>query len=437
MLNQQQQMIQVKPKRFLIIMVSLLAFSFLGHGQEVTSSWATLNKDIKFKPVFNLQLWSVYTHNIQHFDPESNAYQDIDNRLNFLIRRTRIGFQIEPYDRLKVRLVGSLDMVGRDVNSGFNGGFNNGSFPGLGLWDAYLQYQLLPDNQAFHITLGYFVTPVGLASISSAFHFTAMSKSFSQAYIRQHLVGRNPGRTSGITLGGMLGIDQEHGGFQYEFGVHNPVFPSNGGNTSNQLSSPLLTGRLQWFIGDRPYDQFRRNAALNAFNGRRGLTLALAGSYQGRTDIFEQGYSLGTDLIFNYDQWNLYGEWYGLWRAGNDFTYLSQTGFVSLGRNFSLSEKYMLEPALLVKGFIGADDLEGQAQAEAVNAFAGRDASIDLGINWYLNKHKLKIALHHTWESGDAGEAEPGATFNQYFFQKGAGAIQRGDWWGLAVNFVL
>lgn len=429
--------IQVKPKRFLIIMVILLAFSFSGKSQEVTSFWLKPNKDLKIKPVLNLQLWSVYTHNADHFDPESNTYQHTDNRLDFLIRRTRMGVQMEPYERLKLRLVGSLDMVGRDVNSGFNGGANNGSFPSVGLWDAYLQYQLIENNQAFHVTFGYFVPSVGLASLSSAFQTTSLSKSFSQAYIRQQLVGRNPGRTTGISMGGLLGVDQEKGGFQYELGIHNPVFPSNGGNTSNRLSSPLFTGRLQYFIGDRPYDSFRQNSPYNFYNERNGVTLAVAGSYQGATDIFQQAYTLGTDLILNYGHWNLYGEWYGLWREGGDFTYLSQTGFVTLGHNISLSGKGMIEPTLMVKGFVGAEDAEGQAQAKEIGAFAGTDSSVDLGVNWYLNKHKLKLALHHTWENGDLGEADPGATFNQYFYQKEVGPIHRGDWWAFAVNFVL
>lgn len=435
---QQQHNLRVKPHRFLIIIAGLLAFSLAGKSQELASpSWLQPKQDIKFKFIFNLQLWSTYTYNIKHFDTASDQYVDASSRLNFLIRRTRAGFQLEPYDRLKLRFVAALDMVGRDLNSGFNGGSNNGSFPTPGLWDAYLQYQVFPEYEGMYLTFGYFLPPVGLASISSAFQFTSLSKSFSQAYIRQHLVGRNPGRASGLSVGGLLSTEQDTGGFQYEFGVYNSIFPSSSGNTSNQLSSPLLTGRLQWFVGERSYDKYRRNAPLNDFARREGLTLAVAGAYQGSTDIFEQAYILGTDIILNYGHWHLYGEWYGLWRAGSDFTYLSQTGFVSVGHNFSLTEKYVLEPALLVKRFLGADDLAGQAQAAAVGAFAGSDASIDFGLNWYLNQHKLKIALHHTWETGDLGEAAPGATFNQFYYQKGLGAIQRGDWWGLAVNFVM
>ena len=139
-MQQQRRFIQVKSNRFLIIMVALLAFSLTGKGQEFSSpEWLRPNKDLKFKPVFNLQLWSTYTYNIKHFDAASDQYVDASNRLNFLIRRTRAGFQMEPYDRLKLRFVAALDMVGRDLNSGFNGGSNNGSFPNPGLWDAYLQ----------------------------------------------------------------------------------------------------------------------------------------------------------------------------------------------------------------------------------------------------------------------------------------------------------
>lgn len=425
-------------KQFFLILCVFLAAPLTGKSQiSKTPDWLKPRKDLKIKPVFNLQLWTTYTYNTKHFDADTDQYVDAGDRLNFLIRRTRAGFQAEPYERLKLRFVTALDMVGRDLNSGFNGGSNNGSFPNLGLWDAYLQYQVFPEAEHMYLTFGYFVPAVGLSSISSAFQFTSLSKPFSQAYIRQHLVGRNPGRTSGLAIGGLLVTDRETGGLQYEFGVHNGLYPSNGGSSSTQTGSPLLTGRLQWFAGERPYSQYKRSAPLNYFNQGQGLALAVSGSYQGATDIFSQSYVMGTDLIAHYGDWHLSGEWYGLWRTGSDFTYRSQTGFISLGHNFSLAEKYVLEPALLVKRFLGADDLPGQAQAAMVGDYAGSDASIDVGINCYLNQHKLKLALHHTWETGDSGEAEPGATFNQFYYQKGVGAIQRGHWWGMAVNYVL
>ena len=78
-----------------------------------------------------------------------------------------------------------------------------------------------------------------------------------------------------------------------------------------------------------------------------------------------------------------------------------------------------------------------QSRAAQVKAFSGQESNFDVGINWYLNRHKLKLALHYSWNVGDPGDAPAGNTINQYFAQGALGAIRRGNWWGLGMNWVL
>jgi hypothetical protein len=68
---------------------------------------------------------------------------------------------------------------------------------------------------------------------------------------------------------------------------------------------------------------------------------------------------------------------------------------------------------------------------------AGSEQTIDLGINWYLNKRDLVIQLHYTLHDGDAGDANPGNTVNAYFNQATIGAIRRGNWLGLGFNAIF
>ena len=78
-----------------------------------------------------------------------------------------------------------------------------------------------------------------------------------------------------------------------------------------------------------------------------------------------------------------------------------------------------------------------QDDALSVGAFSGRDYTFDAGLNWYLNKKRLKLMLHYTWRSGDAGDAGEGSTVNLYYFQSGIGAVQRGNWLGLGLNAIF
>ena len=400
------------------------------------NKWERLN----IQPVVAMQLWSTYTFGAEVFDSEKGGYEFVDNRFNTQIRRSRLGIKGQPSDNLKFNFTTALDLVGRDVLSGTEGGSNNGGSPGFRIWNAYVQWRVKPRNEAFNVNVGYFTPQIGRESITSAFRVPSLEKAWSQNYLRRHLVGTGPGRTTGINLGGLLGDSSEAINFRYDLGVFHPFFQNYSGNSTGKKSALLYVGRLTAFWGDKESNTFSLGHKVNYFGKRNGLSIAVAGARQGATDLFASNSALSADFLLNWDNWNFDGEWSYLWREGLEetgsaedvFRVRSNTGFVRLSYNVLLSQGYFLEPAVMVSQFNGEMNEKGQSNASRVNSFSGKDQTIDIGFNVYFNPN-LKLSLHYTSRKGDAGEADVGAMINNYFFQAGAGAIHRGDWLGFGL----
>lgn len=423
----------------------LFVFIFLCWHTGITaqsdfSQWLSKKEGAKIEPYVMLQFWATYTQGQRVFNDSTQTYDPVDDRLNLLLRRTRLGFRAQPYERLKFNLVIAYDQVGRDILSGLTGSANNGSGPSLVIWDAFLRWQVSKNKETAYLTAGYFRPQLSRESITSGWSVNSMEKSMSQNYIRRHLVGTGPGRAVGLNLGGLLLNTEENFGLQYNLGLFNPLYHSLGGNSVGASFSPLFIGRLSFQLGDSEQTRYKIGYDINYYNQRKGLSLSLAGSWQGKTDLFAQSYALNTDLLFNWGPVNLDADWSWMFRESlgeSTDLYASNTGHVRLGYNLVLFQRYFLEPTLMLMQFNGALNTEEQALAKEVGAFSGEDYSYDVGLNWYLNKKHLKLLLHYTWRVGDAGEAQPGATLNQFFSQSGVGAVQRGNWWGLGIHAIF
>ena len=98
----------------------------------------------------------------------------------------------------------------------------------------------------------------------------------------------------------------------------------------------------------------------------------------------------GVDILFNYLNFNLDGEWLHLNRQKEGAKYHSETGHIRAGYNLVIDKKVFLEPAFMVTAFNG----------EAGSQFSGTDRIYDAGINWYLNKKNCKLSLHYVWQEG-------------------------------------
>lgn len=424
---------------FLLLLFTSGTASF---AQKTFDNWLKKKEGAKIEPFVMLQLWSTYSMNQKVYNNTTSSYDPVEDRFNLLLRRARLGFRAEPYEGLQFNFITAYDMLGRDVNSALVGGDNNGSQPEFYIWDAFLQWKVNKSSESLNIIAGYFRPQISRESITSAWAVNSMEKAMSQNYIRNHLVGSGPGRAVGLNLGGLL----LHHKINYNFGVFNPVFHANGGNSTGKDFSPLLVGRIAYNIGDPEMDSYKISYDINYYNQRKGLTLAAGGAWQGKTNLFNESYTASTDVLLNLGAFNLDGEWNWLWREGErtlsdqqfrSFTYLSQTRHIRAGYNMILNNKYFLEPSFMLMQFNGAKDTIEQADAKAIKASSGSETTYDIGINWYLNKKNLKLALHYTWRDGDPGDAGEGATVNQFFNQTEVGAIRRGNWLGLGLSAIF
>lgn len=422
--------------KLLTTLLGILFFiSLYGQDQE-QNPWLKKLDDFKLKPIIGIQLWSSYTIGAERYNEATQLYESVDNRLNFQIRRTRLGLKGKVYKNLKFNITTALDLIGRDILAGTEGGANNGSFPKLGLWNAWLQWRIKPKSEAFNLTFGYFSPQIGRESITGAFRSTSMEKSWSQNYLRRHLTGIGPGRAVGMNMGGLFLQNDKKLAFSYDIGIFNPIFQSYSGNSIGNKYAPLLIGRLVLHIGDPEFEQYTFSHKVNYFGKRKGLTVALAGAIQGTTDLFTKNQALGLDLLFNWKALNIDGEWTYLKRNkganASNFIISSNTGYVRIGYNLSLKNQFILEPVIMIVQFNGPLDAIAQEDAALTKSLSGKEQILDIGFNLHLNPD-LKLAVHYTTRTANSGAAGAGATINNYFFQDGAGAIHRGDWFGVGV----
>ena len=411
----------------LLLPVSLLAQTPVADGPTYTK-W-------QISPILGIQSWATYTIGQQEFDADAGNYFDVDDRLNFMLRRLRFGSTANVTDRLFFKFLGAADFVGSDQRSGTVGGVNNGAFPNLQVWDLYLRYKLSPNSEAAYIVGGFLRPPVGRESMSGAYGVASFEKSFSQFYVRQQMTGTGPGGTGGVYLGG-LGKLGEKLTVDYRGGLFNPF---NNGISAGVRASTLAAGRLNFMFGEPESAQWRYGLKSNYFGKRTGVSIAVAGSHEGNTGILESSSTIGVDFLINTGQFHLEGEYISLIRdAGQPGqTYAPDTYFVRAGYNFALAPRegkaqQYLEAAVLLYGFNG--DANSSAQAQATAFFSGDEQALDIGLNYHVVPGKVKLALHYVARSGDnSGIAGDDPSGNQYFFQPGIGGIRRGDYVGFGV----
>ncbi len=427
-----------------IVFILVLALAGLElHGQSDTSGFSRKLAQYKIQTSVGLQLWATYTSGMEVYNAETRQYDAAGNRLNTQIRRTRLAVKGQPFENLSFNFTAALDLVGKDLLSATEAGGNNGSSPAFRVWNAFVQWRLIPKKEYANLVAGYQIVPLGRESITSALRSTSMEKSWSQNYLRRHLTGIGPGRAMGINLGGLfLNHQQSNIHFEYNVGVFNPVFEAYNGNSTGLRSSPLLAGRAVIHVGDPESAKYSMSHKINYFGKRKGLSLGIAAAEQGQTDLFRQNRAIGGDVLFNYGPLNIDGEYYHLYRSSFDldasqsFTTHSRTGYARMSYNVELPRQLILEPVATYWFFQGAMGADEQSQAQAVKSSAGNDESLDLGANLYWNPD-FKISLHYTWRCGDAGVGGEGADINNYFNQSGLGAIRRGNWLGLGLVVII
>lgn len=416
---------------WIFVLVSSSLYAQTNTGQE--EEWW---QKIQLKPVAALQLWSSYTIGQKVFDESTGTYEQVDNRLNFQLRRSRLGVKGQMGQRLKFNLTVAADLVGRDLLAGTEGGANNGSSPKLRLWNAYVQWKMIPEREWLNLSLGYQVPQVGRESTSSALRVSSMEKSWSQNYLRRHLVGTGPGRSVGIHIGGLL-TSSSHPlwNSRYDIGVFNATNNTFNGNSSGLQTAPLLSMRYLVSYGDPEMTQYGLTSPSQFFGQRHGVTLAVSGAWQKNNDFYQNNSVLGADLLLNLGFWTIDGAWFRLGRHSHNLTEtkdknwaIADTGHLRLSHLRKVNN-YHIETTLTYTFLLGGMSEEEQNDALATQHFAGEESYAEFAVNWYLNRN-LKVSCSYTLREGATGAFGAGANFNNYFYQAGLGPIQRGDWLG-------
>lgn len=339
------------------------------------------------QPFASVQLWAVYTMNEQLQLEDNQPMERVDDRLNFLTRRARIGFKGKPYKGLSYFLNVQYDNLGKDRYGAIRGGVNTGS---LGILDAFVTYRLTDKNDLFHLTAGYFHPQFSRECITGDMNVTAFDKSPLQGYVRGHITGKSYGRTTGLNLGG-----QFTGGILtigYNVSVNNNVTTgSDATETTGKYWSPLLVDRVTFSFGDPDKKQYSMMYETNNFfNERKGVTIGLNTSHQGKTDIFTSNDFAGVDVMVNYNALNFDIEGASLKRRVEGQTYEMRTWQVRAGYNIIIARKAFIEPVVMYTSF------EGDPGATSF----GEEEMYDFGVNWYLNKRNLKLTLHYVMQDG-------------------------------------
>lgn len=428
----------------LMLRMSLLYGCLLVAGQLAAQSDSTtfskLLAGYKIKTSIGLQLWSTYSQNMQVYDPETQTYLVADNRLNTQLRRSRFTISGHPYPLLNFKITAALDLVGHDVLAATEAGGNNGSSPNFRIWNAYVNVKLRPKGDHLYLTTGYFVVPIGRESNNAALRSTSFEKAWSQNYLRRQLTGIGPGRAMGIMLGGQFHNEAGTLHLTYEAAIQNPVFQAFGGNSTGTQWSPLVTTRLSVHVGDAENQTYSLDHKVNYFGKRTGLTLSLARASQGRTASFSRNGAYGMEILLNSPEFHLDGEYLVLQRSddgvGANATIESFTGYLRIGKNFSLRKQRVLEPVVSYWFFRGPETIDEINTSSAQAGFSGADSGLDIGGNFYFNPN-FKLSLFYAQRAGDPGEGKPWLINNNFYQQSGVGAVKRGDYLGLglAVTF--
>lgn len=377
------------------------------------------------------QFWATYTHGGMTWDSTRSTYLPDEGQANILLRRARVGLRGALLKDLTYTAVVAFDQVGHDPRSGTGGATNNGSFPQVGLIDAFVVWKLPGCGETAVVSGGYLRPQYGREHLTGGFVVNSMEKMATQNYMRAPLIGSIPGRAPGWQVGGLLGLGKPFLHLRYDAGLFMAPIGPNGGY-------PLLfTGRLAWQIGHPESRTFTLAPVINHFGRRNGLTLALNAAWRGAGGGKGASRGLGADLLLNQGPWQLDAEIHRLARELHPAArpeYRMYTGHVRLGCNIWRTPKGTLEPVVSWVFFRGGMDAADQQRAAQSGLSAGRESALEAGLNWWLNPLTV-VQLSHTWRSGDPGAAGPGATVNPYFLQSEVGAIRRGHWFGIGLRF--
>ncbi|MEW6744182.1 MAG: porin [Planctomycetota bacterium] len=376
-------------------LTAFLVAGMVASGQDSTEGEEPLANKLELKPTINwygqLQMWGIYT-----MDAEDGAGEDVDSRADLFIRRGRFGAEGQVLEYLDYTVTLAYDNLGKNAFTANPSTAQPDENKELYIWDLYFTYEA--DPTWAHVVFGYFRPQVGRESITSGFQVDSFEKSLTNSYPRRHLVGRNNGRETGINLGGLYNNDGW--GLNYNVGAFDTNHEAIVGDTveGGDQWSPLLAARCALTMGDPEMDEYSINYRANYWGKRNGTTLGVNVTEQDETDVFDRNNLYGVDLLSNYGNVSFMAEFDWLRRDTGPDSYTDRVYNLRLGYNIDVEGGKILEPAVMFTRFSGADDSQlwpGQSQD-----------LLDLGVNYYINKNRLKLNLHYVFQDDEPNSGD-------------------------------
>lgn len=358
-----------------------------------------INIEKIFKPYVVIETWATYSIN------EENNGTDYANRGDISLRRFRFGAGGTPYPWLKYKFQFYLDRLGEDGYAATKGSCAET----IGIWNAYITAKLSKNNQLLNLHAGYYWAAISREYNTCPWAVGSFDKTQSAWYMRSFITGTGNGIESGIGLGGLQ--NWNNFGISYRIGTYEPQEYA-----SDQYANRLNTARIMLSFGDPEETTYKYMLSGNQWQKRNGVTLGFGVSSQlngaiNDTLFFNSSKAYGTDILINHKGLSITGEYFKLKRdAKNIADYSGTQWLIRVSYNLIIANKY-IEPV------IAYDNYEGEGSSTLFNHI-GDDQTIDMGINWYINKDKLKLALH-------------------YIIQDGSASSNVGDYLGTAFQFKL
>ncbi len=389
-----------KNKRGILLLILCLSISLKGQKAIENSTsdivWEKLNKEKMFMPCVSIQSWATYS-----MDEKDGEYKD---RADISFRRFRFGAKGQPYSWLKYSLQLHWDRLGEDPYAA-----TKGSYPGkVDIWNAFITARLSKNSELFNLHAGYFWAAISREFNTAPWAVGSFDKTRAAWYLRSFVAGKGNGIESGIALGGIKNFDGF--GISYRIGTYEPQ------KYLNEESGRLYTGRIMFSIGQPEQKSYKYMLSGNAWKKRNGITLGVGGSTQSKGQVsetiqFDQSQAYGADILVDYEGFRLDGEYFVMKREAEGFDYFEGEEWrVRLAYNFIMGGKYL-------ESVVCVDNYEGKGES-ALFKHVGDDQTWDIGVNWYMNKDKLKLGLH-------------------YLIQDGSASSNTGDFIGLLCQFKL
>lgn len=352
-----------------------------------------------FVPVVAIEAWAIYTNE------KSNAEIPNSNRTDILFRRFRFGGHGSPYSWFTYDFQFQMDRLGADPYSSISGKYNN-----IGIWNAYITIRLLKKSELLYLHAGYFWASISREFSTSAWSQGAFDRSEANWYLRNFITGKGNGIESGIAICGLKNFDRL--GISYRFGSFEPQ-----SYNSNQFESRVYIGHILFSFGDHELSTYKYRLPGNHWRRRNGITLGLGVSTQSNGIVvnstklvadsltgeivtktietyFNQSYSYGADILIDYRGLRIDGEYFILARDNAVLEGFKGTQkHIRLSYNFKISNMF-IEPIFSLNSYNGIGN-------KNLFNYIGAEYSMDFGMNWYIKKDKLKLALHFIMHDGN------------------------------------